>query len=88
MRLRTFSPVASSSCLARSAKPSAAHPGELLECLLQLAARVQAAAFAAQPLAVHQPGPGQLEPQPGPAEPVDGLGVGPVGLVSGADEGS
>ena len=47
--------------------------GERVVCAPELGASVDAAALAAQPLAVQQLGPGELDAQPGPGEPFEGL---------------
>ena len=67
VRLRTFSPVASSSL--RGALGERLHPdrGEHFVGGAELVARVDPAVLAAQPLPVEQMSPGELGTQPGPA---------------------
>ena len=57
--------------------------GEHLVGEAQLGAGVQAAVLAAQPLPVEQVGTAQLDPDPGPAEPLDRLPVGASAASSG-----
>ena len=79
VRLRTFSPVASSSLRARSAKASMPIVANMVVRGAQLRARVDAAILAAQPLAVEQVGAGELGTQPGAAQPLDRLAVEALG---------
>ena len=55
-------------------------------CGAQLLVRIEAAVLAAQPLAVKQVGAGQLDADPGPAEPLDRLGVQGFGFVVRAEQ--
>ena len=75
LRLRTFSPVATSSRRARSANASMPIASAQVVRRAQLLARVEAATLAAQPLAVHQMRSGELRTQPGPTEPFDRLAI-------------
>ena len=79
MRLRTVSPVASSSRRARSANASMPIVGEHLVRGAQLLAGVDAAVLAAQPLAVEQVRAGERDADAGAAEPLDRLAVEPLG---------
>ena len=88
VRLRTVSPVASSSRRARSANASDAHRRQHLVGGAQLLARVDAPVLAAQPLAVEQMGAGELHADAGTAEAFDRLAVETVGDVALAEQGA
>ena len=79
VRLRTVSPVASSSRRARSAKPSAPIAVNISWAARSCSRRVDAAALPSQPLAVQQMGACELRPQARAAEPLDRLAVQAVG---------
>ena len=86
LRLRTFSPVASSSCRARSANAVGADRQQLLAGDAQLLARVDPPALAAQPLAVEQMRAGELHAQARAPEALDRLAVAALGGVPLAGE--
>ena len=82
VRLRTVSPVASSSRRARSANPSMPIAAVHLVGGAQLLAGVHAPPSPAQPLAVEQVGAGERHPDAGAAEPLDRLAVEALGAVA------
>src|SRR4051812_4382912 len=77
-RLRTRSPVASSSRSVRAAN-AGAHAREQLEGGAQVVAGVEAAPLAPQPLAIEQVGPRELQTHAGAAQPLDRLPVEALG---------
>ena len=86
VRLRTFSPVARSSRRARSANASMPIATSMLVGGAQLLARVDAAALAAQPLAVEQVGAGELGAQPRAAQALDRLAIQALGGLAFAQQ--
>ncbi len=75
LRLRTFSPVASSSRRARSANASMPIAANISWAVRSCSRASDAPALAAQPLAVEQVRAGELRAQPRAAEPLDRLAV-------------
>ena len=88
VRLRADSPVASQLAPGPLGERLDAHRVQHVVGGAQLLARVNAAALAAQPLAVEQMGAGELHADAGPAEVRDRLAVVPLGGVALAEQGA
>ena len=86
VRVRTVSPVASSSRRARSANASHADRGEHVVRGAQLRPGVGPPALAAQPLAVEQVRAGEVGPEAGAAKPVDRLAIAALGVLAVAEQ--
>ena len=88
LRLRTVSPVASSSRRARSANASMPIASSISWAVRNCSRASAAPVLAAQPLAVEQVRAGQLGADAGPAQPLDRLAVAPLGRLALAEQGA
>ncbi len=85
LRRRTRSPVAASSCLARSANASIPISVRRSCAVRRCSPRLDPSALAAKPLPVEQVRSGEVGSEPGPRQALDGLAVRPVCVFAGGE---